>query len=288
MSDDLDKLRQDAIEADRCFSKSRLRDEFRMKPKPDTEPVKFYKNDFGRSFGVYRIADCIPMRQVKAARSEKQKASAQRLAVMAKLESKAAKAGKIASDWLADSCLVLDTETTGLGEDAQIIEIAICDIWGTVLVDHRVRPSVPIEPGAAEVHGITLEDLANSPTWPEVIDSIKECLTGRTVVIFNSDFDMAMLRNTCRAFGLDTDWLSTLNVKCAMELSVLAFGSTNQYGTISLADATYEAGVSWSGEAHSAKVDALATVDLLASIYRYYLDPAAELRNLTEGTNDVG
>ncbi|MCK9504997.1 MAG: 3'-5' exonuclease [Porticoccaceae bacterium] len=280
MTDDLEKLRQDAIEADRCFSKSRLRDEFRMKPKPDAEPVKFYKNDFGKSFGVYRIADCVPMRQVKATRSEKQKAAAQRLAAMAKLDSKAAKAGKVAADWLADQSLILDTETTGLGEDAQVIEIAICDIWGTVLVDQRVRPSVPIDPAATEVHGITLDDLADCPTWPEVIDSIKELLTGRTVVIFNSGFDMAMLRNTCRAFAVDDSWLNTLNVKCAMDLAVQAFGSTNRHGTISLANATHEAGVSWPGEAHSAKVDALVTLDLVAAIYRCYLDPMAELKAL--------
>lgn len=280
MTDDLEKLRQDAIEADRCFSKSRLRDEFRMKPKPDAEPVTFYKNDFGKPFGVYRITDCVPMRQVKATRSEKQKATAQRLAAMAKLDSKAAKAGKVAADWLADQCLVLDTETTGLGEDDQVIEIAICDIWGTVLVDQRVRPSVPIDPAATEVHGITLDDLADCPTWPEVIDSLKERLTGRTVVIFNSGFDTAMLRNTCRAFGVDASWLSSLNVKCAMDLAVRAFGSTNRHGTISLANATHEAGVSWPGETHSAKVDALVTLDLVAAIYRCYLDPMAELKAL--------
>lgn len=280
MTDNLEKLRQDAIEADRCFSKFRLRNEFRMRPKPDAEPVKFYKNEFGKSFGVYRIADCVPMRQVKATRSEKQKLAAKRLALTAKLESNAAKAGKVATDWLADQCLVLDTETTGLGEEAQVIEIAICNIWGTVLVDQRVRPSVPIDPAATEVHGITLDDLADCPTWPEVIDSIKELLTDRTVVIFNSGFDMAMLRNTCRAFSVDDSWLNTLNVKCAMALAVQAFGPTNRHGTISLANATHEAGVSWPGEAHSAKVDALVTLDLVASIYRCYLDPMAELRAL--------
>lgn len=157
MTDDLEKLRQDAIEANRCFSKSRLRDEFRLKPKSDAEPVTFYKNDFGKPFGVYRITDCVPIRQVKATRSEKQKATAQRLAAMAKLASKAAKAGKMAADWLADQCLVLDTETTGLGEYAQIIEIAICDIWGTVLVNQRVRPSVPIDPAATVDALVTLD-----------------------------------------------------------------------------------------------------------------------------------
>lgn len=44
-SDDLELARQQGIEADLCCSKTRLKDEFRMKPKPDAEPVKFYKNE---------------------------------------------------------------------------------------------------------------------------------------------------------------------------------------------------------------------------------------------------
>ena len=59
MNEDLDTLRMAAIEQDRCFSKGRLRDDFRMKPKPGVEPVTYYKNGFGGKFAVYRIADCI-------------------------------------------------------------------------------------------------------------------------------------------------------------------------------------------------------------------------------------
>ncbi|MDI8083835.1 hypothetical protein MJN69_30745, partial [Salmonella enterica subsp. enterica serovar Kentucky] len=40
-----------------------LRDEFRMKPAPGAEPVKWYKNTYGGRFAVYRIADCVPMRE---------------------------------------------------------------------------------------------------------------------------------------------------------------------------------------------------------------------------------
>lgn len=277
MTDDLEKLRKEAIEENRCFSKSRLKDEFRMKPKSDAEPVKYYKNEFGKKFPVYRIADCQPMRKVKAGRSEKQNLSAKRLALMSKLESKAAKAGKIASDWLSENCLILDTETTGLGINDQVIEIGICDKWGTVHIDQRVCPSVPIDPNAEAVHGITMAELESCPKWPDIIDSIRTLLVGKTVVIFNSDFDISMLRRTCKAFDVDDSWLDTLNVRCAMNLAVKAFGATNRYGTISLANATFEAGVSWAGEAHSAKVDALATLELITALYRCYQDPLAEL-----------
>ncbi|ECQ0471967.1 3'-5' exonuclease, partial [Salmonella enterica] len=61
--EELELARAEAMKADRCFSKGRLRDEFRMKPKPGVEPVSFYKNGYGGQFGVYRIADCQPMRR---------------------------------------------------------------------------------------------------------------------------------------------------------------------------------------------------------------------------------
>lgn len=41
--EELELARAEAMKADRCFSKGRLRDEFRMKPKPGVEPVSFYK-----------------------------------------------------------------------------------------------------------------------------------------------------------------------------------------------------------------------------------------------------
>lgn len=61
-NDELKAARAEAIEKNQCFSKGRLRDEFRMKPKPDAEPVAFYKNGYGGEFGVYKISDCVPMK----------------------------------------------------------------------------------------------------------------------------------------------------------------------------------------------------------------------------------
>ncbi len=46
-NDELATRRAQAIAEDRCFSKGRLRDEFRMKPAPGVEPVKWYKNTYG-------------------------------------------------------------------------------------------------------------------------------------------------------------------------------------------------------------------------------------------------
>ncbi|MGM6337786.1 3'-5' exonuclease [Vibrio parahaemolyticus] len=280
-SDDLELARQQAIEADLCCSKTRLKDEFRMKPKHDAEPVKFYKNDYGKSFGVYRIADCVPMRKKVNKLTEKQDQNAKRLGLQSKLNSRVCKAGKSIEKLMAGSPLVLDTETSGLSSVDQVIEIGICDLSGRVLMEQRIKPTVAISEGAFEKHGISLSDLSDSPSWPDVLEEVKSILSGRKVIIFNSGFDLAMLSQTCAAFNLDSSWLETLDVKCAMELCALAFGATNRYGSISLEDASYFAQAEWKGEAHSAIADSIMTADILNNIYQSYrttLDQLEELK----------
>ncbi|HEP9579162.1 TPA: 3'-5' exonuclease [Pseudomonas aeruginosa] len=263
----LEVLRAEAIAADRSFSKGRLRDEFRMKPKPDATPVAHYKNGYGGTFGVYRIADCLPMRDRKAAApSPKQVRAAAILALKGRMQSKVAKASHVAVQWLATAPLVLDAETTGLGTEAQIIELAIADVDGNLLFNSRLRPTVPIEPGAADVHRIRAEELQHAPTWLEVAGKVKPLLAGRPIVTFNSEFDRRLLIQTANAFQDDHGWLATCQEHCAMGLAVAMYGATNRYGTISLAAAMSFAGVTWRGPAHSAAGDVLGTVDLLHAI----------------------
>lgn len=40
---------------------------------------------------------------------------------------------ELANDWLNKNCLILDTETTGHGDDAEIVEISVIDAKGSVL-----------------------------------------------------------------------------------------------------------------------------------------------------------
>ncbi|MCZ2802849.1 3'-5' exonuclease [Vibrio alginolyticus] len=276
--EELEAARAEALEKDQCFSKGRLRDEFRMKPKPDAEPVTFYKNGYGGKFGVYKISDCVPMkaRSTKPP-SEKQKRARAILAVKAKLNSKEAKTSSRAVRWLDENPLFLDTETTGLDDQAQIIELAISDAQGTILLETKLRPSVSIDPEAEDVHGLTIEFLANAPTWPEVSDQVRKILCGRALVIFNADFDTRMFRQTAAAYGESVEWVSELKTHCAMYLAADAFGPTNRHGSISLANAVDFAGVTWRGAAHGAVADTLATVDLVQAIGSIRRDLETEL-----------
>lgn len=164
------------------------------------------------------------------------------------------------------SLVFLDTETTGLDTDAQIIEIAIIDGTGDVLVDLRLKPSVAIDEQAQAVHGISIEDVNDYPQWPEVESTIQNALIGKKVVIYNADFDIRLLRQTAAAFGSDTAWIDNLITDCAMAGAVRRYGATNLYGTISLANAVSRSGCGWHGKAHSALGDALTTLALVRKI----------------------
>ncbi|AHY14903.1 hypothetical protein ECNIH2_25095 (plasmid) [Enterobacter cloacae ECNIH2] len=97
--------------------------------------------------------------------------------------------------------------------------------------------------------------------------------------------NLAMLRQTASAFGDQLSWWQEQNCLCAMKLAADAFGSTNRHGTISLADATCEAGVSWKGRAHSAATDAIATADLVTEIAKVQRDLVVQLQELQSKGN---
>ena len=278
----LEDKRKEAIDNERCFSKGRLRDEFRMKPAPGTEPVAYYPNGFGGEFGVYKISDCVPLRTInKTAPSPKQIRGRKISSLKAKLRSALAKASLTAGAWLDARPVILDSETTGLGNNAQIIEISIIDSSGEVLLDTRVKATVPVEDEARSIHGISDESLSAAAQWPEIVDQVKKLLQNRVVVIFNSEFDIRLMRQSGNAFKLNNDWIDGIDTRCAMDLSADAYGATNRYGTISLADAAVEAGVVWEGSAHSSLADSKATLGIIKTIAKYSADLERQVRELT-------
>lgn len=271
---DLDERRKAAIEADKCFSKSTLKNEFRMKPSPAAQPVKFFDNGFGGEFGIYRIADCIPMKEKRPV-TEKQIESGKKLAERSRLTSKKGRASITAQALLDADPLFIDTETTGTGSDDQVIEIAVIDVNGQVLLDTRLRPSVEIHPEAQNVHNISSDALVDAPTWPSIAPGLRSLLEGRQVVAFNSPFDSRLLQQTAIAFGDDySDW--NITEHCAMAIAAQAYGARNRHGSISLFEARMEARIHHQGPAHNAAADALTALAVVKSIAAYLLQPIAD------------
>jgi DNA polymerase-3 subunit epsilon len=109
--------------------------------------------------------------------------------------------------------LFLDTETTDLPPAAEVIDLAVVNATGTVLVDTLIRPSMPIPPETTAVHGICDDDVAAAPSWIEVHELLAEALAGRTVVIYNLRFDFRVLTDCSQRYRLS---LPRARWECAM------------------------------------------------------------------------
>lgn len=261
-----------------AYTTQRLRDEFGLKPKKDAVPVRHWTNQYRQQCALYNIEDCDPIAQrPDKPRTEKQILAAQRLAIQSKLRSRQGKTSRTAGEILSRNGVWLDTETTGLHSSAEVIEIAIIDNDGSILLNQRIRPVYPIAAEATAIHGITDADLLHEPSWPDCVGRIREVLTGRMCVIFNQEFDLRLMAQSSIAHQCDTQWISDLETFCAMALSADFYGSTNRYGSISLANAAHAAGVVWIGDAHSALADAMATRDVVQRIASFYNGLAAGL-----------
>ena len=101
---------------------------------------------------------------------------------------------------LEKNIVVLDTETTGLGPGAEIIEISCVRRDGEILLDTMVQPRQPIEPEAQEVNGIRQQELANWPPMEIVMDRLEPILADADVVAsYNLAFDLRLLQQSVGA-----------------------------------------------------------------------------------------
>lgn len=96
----------------------------------------------------------------------------------------------------------LDTETTGLGADDEIVEISIIGDDESVLIESLVKPTRPIPAGSTAIHGITNEEVASAKPWPILWPQVRSALFNRLVVIYNQDFDVRLMQQTHARYRL--------------------------------------------------------------------------------------
>ncbi len=95
--------------------------------------------------------------------------------------------------------VVLDTETTGLYPKLgdRIIEIGCLEILSRRIGERHfhayLNPERDVDLGATRVHGLTREDLAAKPKFPEVAREFLDFVQGAELLIHNADFDVEFL-----------------------------------------------------------------------------------------------
>ena len=95
--------------------------------------------------------------------------------------------------------IILDTETTGAGENDRIIQLGYMVLEGSdvKVYNEFCSSEVPISFGAMEIHGITPEMIKSKPKCIE-LDSYKNLLeiniASNYLIIHNAPFDIGMLQ----------------------------------------------------------------------------------------------
>ena len=154
--------------------------------------------------------------------------------------------------------VILDTETTGLGTRDEIIQLAVIDLNGTVLFDKKIKPTSKktISQEASKIHGITIKDLEDCPTFKELKKALKKAIRRKTIITYNAEFDKKMYSRTYQLAG---GFLPKGNWDCAMLEYAKYVGEWNDYYN----DYKWQ---KLEGGDHTAVGDCLATLELIRSM----------------------
>ncbi len=133
-----------------------------------------------------------------------------------KEDSKAKAKTAIVSLLNRDDVMILDTETNGVGQNSEVIEVSVMNTKGDVLLDTLLKPkTLTMNPFAERVHGINLNMLKDAPSWSEVFPELRALADRRTILAWNASFDSGVLAQTSSIWNVEQPrWLFV----CAMRL----------------------------------------------------------------------
>lgn len=123
-----------------------------------------------------------------------------------------------------------DTETSGLGKDAGVVQISWVetddDFNEVAQFDSLINPEVPIQFGAMSVHGITEDMVKDAPTIAEFMASVGYPLAGPDVILaaHHAQFDVNF-------FG---PWMDEPNTLCTLKCARVLYpdAENHKLGTL--------------------------------------------------------
>lgn len=177
----------------------------------------------------------------------------------------------------------IDLETTGtnLGSD-RIVEIAIIKILtdGTQSIKRKLlNPEMPISQTSIDIHGITNQMVKDAPTFRQVANELKQMLDGCDLAGYNSNrFDIPLLVEEFLRVEVDFD------MKGRRLVDVQKIFHLMEQRTLSAAYKFY-CNKQLDG-AHSAEVDARATLEILEAQTQKYPSLGNTVESILKATGE--
>ncbi len=172
-----------------------------------------------------------------------------------------------------------DLETTGINVSTdRIVEISVLKIYPNGNKESRtwlVNPGIKIPQEAINVHGISNEMVVNEPSFSEIAHEINSMINNCDLAGYNSDkFDIPLLAEELLRADIDFDidnihTIDVQNIFHKMEQRTLAAAYKYYCGKIL-------------DNAHSSKVDTLATYEVLESQLKKYSELENDVKFLSD------
>lgn len=158
---------------------------------------------------------------------------------------------------------VIDFETTGLTPGAdRVVEVSVIRLEPgeepRLVLDTLVNPRRPV--AATEIHGITDEDVASAPIFPEIAGDLVRALSGCVVAAYNVYFDIRFLKAELRDAQIDA---------LPPHLCVMYMRPMLGLGCRCTLDQACEENGLGIAQAHMAACDAMAAAELMRT-YRHH------------------
>lgn len=101
--------------------------------------------------------------------------------------------------------IIIDTETTGLGNEDRIVEISAIELIDGIKTGRRfhrfLNPEIKIPKKAIEIHRITNEKVEDCPKFKDICEDFIKFIGEGVMIAHNSKFDMRMMNNELARCG---------------------------------------------------------------------------------------